>query len=329
MSTLTGSDGGGPTTDQQGAIPAVSDETLDEILPAVVSQTLTVAEFDPAISSFENGEDFNMLSNVEALMDVCFPEEVIWDTPAPPGLGVGHGEEGVYAMGTIDSQQGPSGGSVPRMAVAFGTDPVQSEDRGLSSFNESHLVAGSEVLDPTAPPVPLQATTAASSSSQLPGGSLGGQKTRMSKPTDPMTLNAVDFLLGEALEAANNSKLKLRNALKADLERYKRKISLAERSRRRSRREAAVSREHRATYVKRLEDLVLNLVRGNLQLIEQSKCARGKEAIATSLPLGFQGLNPGGGASGINPGSGSSEMPTEREYQEKDVGKGSDEDGCM
>jgi hypothetical protein len=85
--------------------------------------------------------------------------------------------------------------------------------------------------------------------------------------SEVMAQAAAESLLDAARTAAAKAKLELRKSLKADLSKRKGTLTVAQRSKLRSRREAAVSRQNKITYASQLEELVRALVYNNLKRV--------------------------------------------------------------
>lgn len=79
--------------------------------------------------------------------------------------------------------------------------------------------------------------------------------------------SASEALLGKAREAAEATKLRLRGELKAELAKRRGSLTVEQRSKLRSRREAAVSRQNKIAYADQLEILVRSLVHENVRLL--------------------------------------------------------------
>lgn len=259
-----------------------------------VEETGDHRETSPCDSRGGKSDSASVLSHVEALVDACFPENLQWS-----GGSIGSGSatnRGCDQRNDLRHAAGAKSETVSEANVADGSsEAAHGTKRKLSAVDVGKV--GSD-LGGVATVVPSEICFAenrpnAEMTAASEGMSCAKSATAQDHPTsssggkddedmldgvpvpgavalqreNPMTVAVTDFLLEEARQAASDSKLELRKALKADLERLKSDLSLADRSKMRSRREAAVSRENRIAYTKRLEELVLNLVRGNLQLI--------------------------------------------------------------
>lgn len=86
---------------------------------------------------------------------------------------------------------------------------------------------------------------------------------------------ASEALLGKAKDAAEATKLRLRGELKADLAKRRGSLSVEQRSKLRSRREAAVSRQNKIAYADQLEILVRSLVHENVRLLSRDGSGNG------------------------------------------------------
>jgi hypothetical protein len=88
-----------------------------------------------------------------------------------------------------------------------------------------------------------------------------------SASSEVMAQAATESLLDVARTTAAKAKLELRKSLKADLSKRKSTLTVEQRSKLRSRREAAVSRQNKIAYASQLEVLVRTLVHNNLKLV--------------------------------------------------------------
>lgn len=98
--------------------------------------------------------------------------------------------------------------------------------------------------------------------------------------------SASKALLGKAREAAEATKLRLRGELKAELAKRRGSLTVEQRSKLRSRREAAVSRQNKIAYADQLEILVRSLVHENVRLLagkrEGADASEGSAATAAA-----------------------------------------------
>jgi hypothetical protein len=125
--------------------------------------------------------------------------------------------------------------------------PAPSERAKHTSLHSSPRATMTPTLTPLSQSMPV-----------LPA--LSGQPLALGAD-DQEVLTELEMYLQRARAAAEASKMRLRGALKVELEKWHSVLTVSERGKLRSRREAAVSRQNKVQYANELEAIVCELVR--------------------------------------------------------------------
>lgn len=281
--------------------------TCDATFCNDVEEAVDRGEATPCSTGGERSDSLSVLSHVEALVNACFPENAQDSGSGGAVVCEADTEEHQAAdTGAVilpKTEPDSTAAAMPKASSTALKEPAVPGSPAVAHGTKRRLAAAdigeaegefgsltdTKSSEPSSGEFELMVGTAAASGSKLHGKfstaqvyphstkkvevnnvPVGGPIPGVDSmpPENPMIRAVTRFLLDKVRQAASDSKLELRQALKADLERFKSDLSLKDRSKMRSRREAAVSRESRIAYTKGLEDLVLDLVRGNLLLLE-------------------------------------------------------------
>jgi hypothetical protein len=138
------------------------------------------------------------------------------------------------------------------VAASFARGAPAPSERAPTSLPSSPRAT----MTPTLPPL---------SQSMPVSPALSGQPVAL-RDDDQEVLAESEVYLQRARAGAKASKLRLRGALKVELEKWHNVLTVSERGKLRSRREAAVSRQNKVQYANELEAIVCELVRDNRRL---------------------------------------------------------------
>lgn len=180
----------------------------------------------------------------------------------------------------INSPEAQEDGETPRAPLYKLTNPTAGRARGVENVSVEEILSASSLVQ-SDPGCPISGDVVLEAGEQR--RAVAYPPTALSvlcasrNPTVSTNISCLavseavaDTLLEDAHEEAAKRKETLRRVMKEKLEAEKESLSLPERSKLRSRREAAVSRENKAAYVDRLEALVRSLVKENVGLFKIS-----------------------------------------------------------